>query len=391
VTVPASQVGRPRFEIGDIVRKHGPAFARSHTLRSEQRRALNAIARCRTAKLGGHLDHCHSCGYEHPAYNSCRNRHCPKCQALSQERWIAARQERTLPTKHFHIVFTLPRQLRPLAAFRKEMVFQALLTAANATLLQLSRSRLDAVPGITAVLHTWTRDLRFHPHVHCIVTAGGLKLDGTQWTSSRSNYLFSVKVMGALFRGKMIAALRRLYRDGSFDGFEDFQDPQALDRLIHKLFTIDWIVYAKAPFDTSNHVFRYLGRYTHRVGIANSRLLNVTDDSVTFRTKNGNSVTLTPVQFLERLILHILPPHFVKIRHCGLHAPSNLSTKLKAAKNLLEATSPESRPQRKQPPSWQELLLALTGRDLRCCPKCGATLVVRVLLFTPEHEPNDSS
>ncbi len=391
MTAPASPVGRPKFEIGDIVRTHGPDFARSHALRLEQRRALAAIARCRTAELGGHLDHCRSCGYEHPAYNSCRNRHCPKCQALSQERWIAAREERTLPTKHFHVVFTLPRELHPLAAFQRKIVFQALLAAANATLLQLSRSRLDAVPGITAVLHTWTRDLRFHPHVHCIVTAGGLKIDGTRWVSSKPNYLFPIKVMGALLRGKMIAALRRLYNQGSFDGFDDFRDPRAFDGLIQKIVSIDWIVYAKAPFDTPRHVFRYLGRYTHRVGIANSRLLHLTSDSVTFRTKNGNAVTLTPVQFLERLVLHILPPHFVKIRHYGLHAAANVSTKLSEARDLLEVANSRSHRLRKMPTSWQGLLLELTGRDVRRCPKCGKRLSVRVLLFAPEHEPNDSS
>lgn len=384
----SSETGRPRFEIGDIVRQHGAAFMREHTLRTEQRRALVAIARCRTAALGGHLDLCRSCGYEHPAYNSCRNRHCPKCQALRQERWIAARHARMLPVKHFHVVFTLPSELRPLAAHRRELIFRALMSAASATLLQLGQSRLDATLGVTAVLHTWTRDLRFHPHVHCIVTAGGLKSDGTRWVRTKSRYLFPLGMLSALMRGKMIAALHRLYHQGHFDGFEPFEDPRAFDDLILRLATTKWIVYAKAPFATADHVFRYLGRYTHRVGIANSRLVEVTEDTVTFRTKNGRSVTLGSEEFLQRFVTHILPRHFVKIRHYGLHAATNTSTKLEAARALLPSLRPSSAP---LPTTWWELLLHLTGRDPRACPHCGERLSCRPLPHHPPPTIEDSS
>jgi hypothetical protein len=295
---------------------------------------------------------------------------------LPQERWIAARQKRTLPVKHFHVVFTLPSELRALAAFRRRQVFDALFCAASATLIELGRSRLEALLGVTAVLHTWTRDLRFHPHVHCIVTAGGLALDRRHWQSSGSNYLFPVRVMGALLRGKMMAALRRLFADRVFNGFDDFRDPEGFDRLMQQLARVDWIVYAKKPFAGADHVFRYLGRYTHRVGIANSRLVQVTDQTVTFRTKNGNTVTISPREFLRRLSTHILPPNFVKIRHFGLHAPANVRTKLQVARSLLQqgisnrCAEPETAPS-----AWAELLLTLTGRDVYRCPRCGGTIV----------------
>jgi len=369
----SAPAGRPRFDIADIVRRHRAALEAAQHLTTEQRRVLSAIERCRTAALGGHLELCRSCGYQQPAYNSCRNRHCPKCQALAQEHWIAARAERLLPVQHFHVVFTLPSELRSLSRFRRKAIFDALFHAASETLLELARSRLSADLGVTMLLHTWTRELAFHPHLHAIVTAGGLHQEQPRWSPSRKRYLFPVRVMGALFRGKMLAALRRLHRNRDLDGFDAFRDPEGFDRLLSNLAKHHWVVYAKQPFRRANHVLQYLGRYTHRVGIANSRLLDVTDRRVTFRTKNDRAITLTPIEFLRRFVQHVLPPRFVKIRHYGVYAASLVDTKLKAARRLLlPRVALASAPAAKPP--WPEHLLALTGRDVRRCPRCHGEL-----------------
>lgn len=368
----AGHAERPKYEVADVVRSHGAKLAAEVKLRDEQQRALKAIVRCRTAALGGHLDVCDACGYTHPSYNSCRDRHCPKCQALAQERWIHAREQRVLPVEHFHVVFTIPSTLHALAAYRRRSVFGAMFGAACNALLELGQSRLSATLGVTAVLHTWTRELRFHPHIHCIVTAGGLALDESRWTPTSPKYLFPVKVLGALFRGKLMDALRRLHRDGTLDGFDDFRDPEGFDRLMQRLAGVDWVVYAKKPFASSHHVFRYLGRYTHRVGIANSRLVHVDGDSVTFRTKNGRTATIEPVEFLRRFVQHVLPPRFVKIRHYGLYSSSLVRRALPIARHRLPQPTQCSVPAREISDSWSELLAALTGRDPRRCRRCGA-------------------
>jgi hypothetical protein len=371
--------GRPRFDLADIVRRHRRTLeAQGVTL--AQRRVLSAIELCRTAALGGHVDVCRTCGYEHPAYNSCRNRHCPKCQALAQERWITARTERLLPVRHFHVVFTLPRELRELAKYRPREVYGALFSAAAGALLELAETRLRATLGITMVLHTWTRDLRFHPHVHAIVTAGGLSLDGDAWRASSSKYLFPVTVMGALLRGKMLAALSRLHARGTFEGFDSFDAPEAFARWVARLARLDWIVYAKKPFREALHVLRYLGRYTHRVAIANSRLLDVVDDAVSFRTKNGKVVTLAPLEFLGRFVQHVLPNGFHKIRHFGLYAGAQVDGALPVARALLTATSVTATPPSQ--PSWNELLRQTTGRDVDRCPVCAGPLV-RIAFASP--------
>jgi hypothetical protein len=367
--------------MADIVRRHRRALeAEGVTL--AQRRVLSAIELCRTAALGGHLDVCRACGYEHPAYNSCRNRHCPKCQALAQERWIAARAQRLLPVRHFHVVFTVPRELRTLAKYRPREVYGALFAAAAETLLELAQTRLRATLGVTMVLHTWTRDLRFHPHVHAIVTAGGLSLDGDAWVPSSPKYLFPVQVMGALLRGKMLAAISRLYARGAFEGCDDFAaGPLAFARWMASLADVDWIVYAKKPFREAMHVLRYLGRYTHRVAIANSRLLDVTDDAVRFRTKDGKAVTLAPSEFLRRFLQHVLPDGFHKIRHVGLYAGAHVDGALAAARALLapSSTAPTHAPSEA---SWSELLRQTTGRDVDRCPLCAGPLV-RVAVASP--------
>ena len=370
---PAS-AGRPRFDIADIVRRHRAGLEAEVHLTTHQRRVLSAIEVCRSAALGGHVDVCRACGYEHPFYNSCRDRHCPKCQALAQERWIRARSERLLGTPHFHAVFTLPSELRGLAKFRPREIFDALFAAASETLLELGRSRLEARLGVTMVLHTWTRDLGFHPHVHAIVTAGGLGAE-RRWVRSRPEYLFPVAVMRKLLRGKMMAALRRLHARSAFAGFDDFDDPEGFERLMTRLARHSWHVYAKKPFREALHVLRYLGRYTHRVAISSSRLVAVSDHAVTFRTKNGKTVTLSPVEFLRRFVQHVLPGGLHKIRHYGLYAGA-LEAELTAARSALGALRPAaiSPTASTAATTWTELLLAVTGRDVTRCPRCGAPL-----------------
>jgi hypothetical protein len=379
---------RPAVELADIVREHGEAFRRAHALTPDQHAVLRAVERCRTAVLGGHLDVCLACGWTEPSYNSCRNRHCPKCQSLAQARWIAGRLARILPTHYFHVVFTLPALLRPVLRRNPRVVFDMLFAAASETLLELGRDPkwLGAELGVTAVLHTWTRELTLHPHVHCIVTGGGLTADGTEWRSSKPDFLLPVHVMRALFRGKMCAKLRDAYDRGRLHLGPEAVDPEAMEILLDRLQRQDWVVYAKRPFGGAEHVVRYLGRYTHRIGISNQRLVSLQDGKVTFRTKNGKAITLDAQDFLARFLQHVLPPGFVKIRHYGLMAPSHATTKLVVARALLNSSrsnAPGEEPalSNRGPADatlpWQELLHQLTGIDVRRCPACGELAVVR--------------
>lgn len=356
-----------RFDIADIVRGHRAELEAMHRLSREQKRVLTDIANCRTAALGGHLDRCTACDYERPAYNSCRNRHCPKCQALAQEKWIADQQTRMVDVRHFHVVFTLPSELRPLAAFAPRIVYDALLQVVGRTLLDFGRSRLSATLGATLVLHTWTRELHLHPHVHAIVTGGGLSLDGRRWVAAQRGYLFPVKAMSRVLCGKMMTALSDAYRRGDFAGFDDFRDPEGFDRLMRSVAKLSWNVYAKPSFEKASHVVRYLGSYTHRVGIANSRLLAVDGEHVTFRTRGTGTETLSPVAFLMRFVQHVLPDGFHKIRHVGLYA----SVDKRARALRLLGVVHDRAPMR----TWQQRLAELTGRDVRVCPCCLSPMV----------------
>jgi hypothetical protein len=354
-----------RFDIADIVRAHRRELEEVHPLRRSQKRVLTDIVQCRTAVLGGHLDRCLDCGYEHPSYNSCRNRHCPKCQALAQEHWIEARRQQMLDVRHFHVVFTLPSELRPLAAFAPRAVYGALFQAAQRTLLDFGQTRLDATLGATLVLHTWTRTLQFHPHVHAIVTGGGWCAREARWHAAPRRFLFPVRALSLVFRAKTLTALDKAHRQGAFAGFDDFRDPLAFSALMQRVARLSWNVYAKAPFKKGRHVLDYLGRYTHRVGIANSRLLSVSPHAVTFRTKGTSTETVAPVVFLRRFVQHVLPDHFHKIRHIGLYTPAS------DAHAQMAPAAP-----RHSPPSeaWRDRLLRLTGRDLSLCPRCGGRL-----------------
>ncbi len=357
--------GARHFDIADIVRAKQLELEATQWVNTRQRRVLTDIAQCRTEALGGHLEQCTACEYEQPVYHSCRNRHCPKCQALAQEKWIEQRQYRMLDVKHFHVVFTLPAELRPLAAFAQRVVYDAMFRVVGRTLLEFGESNLGATLGATLVLHTWNRELGYHPHIHAIVTAGGLSLDGKRFIHCHPEYLFPVAALAQVFRAKLIDALWNAYRAGSFDAFSDFADPEGFSYLMRRL-PKDWVVFAKPSFDQGRHVLQYLGRYTHRTGIANSRLIDVTDDAVTFRTKNGRTTTIDLVEFLRRFIRHVLPNGFHKIRHVGLYASP---TKLDAARETLNQASPPTTEK-----TWQQRLFELTGRDVCCCPRCNAPL-----------------
>ena len=374
---------RPRLEVADVFRAFGEVYCQSHVLAAEQRAVVRAITTCRTAVLGGHLDVCTACGHEVPAYNSCRNRHCPKCQSLSQAAWIEARKDRVLPTRYFHVVFTLPHELKALVRLNRRLLYDLLLETASRTLLEFGHSRLGAQVGITTVLHTWSRDLRFHPHAHCIVTAGGLASDQSRWVPARSRYLFPVAAMSTVFRGKFLAGLQDAYDDGQLefgDACAELKEREPFRRWMKALYRNEWVVYAKRPFGGPEQVFNYLGRYTHRVGLSNRRLRSFDETGVCFATKNGKTVTVAPTEFIRRFLLHVLPKAFVKIRHYGLHASSNATTKLEVArKKIVGAVEPPiPAPEPLAGKTWRDRLLETTGIDIALCTACGRACVVRV-------------
>lgn len=387
-------VSRARFDFGEIVRAHSEAYRARYPLSGEQAQVLRAVAACRSSALGGHLDVCLDCGYERPAYNSCRNRHCPKCQALEQHRWLEQRQRRILPTHYFHVVFTLPRELTALAPRNRSRLYELLMRSAAETLLQLGTDpkRLGAQLGITTVLHTWTRDLRLHPHVHAIVTGGGLSLDEQRWIDAGTRYLFPVKVLSRLFRGKLLDQLD----PSQLELPPELQSQRAFAHFKSALYAKDWVVYAKRPFAGAQQVFAYLARYTHRVALSNHRLLEVTENAVTLATRDGNSVTLSPLELIRRFLLHVLPRRFVKIRHYGLMAASNVHTRLEIARELL-LTRADAPGTNRTAEYHDEIdtavlcLLRLTGIDLRLCPACGGLRLVRRPLQRARPPPERTS
>ena len=352
---------RPRFDIADLVRLHRDVLEARYSLNRQQRRVLTAIGQCRTAALGGHKEVCEQGDFEQISYNSCRDRHCPKCQALAQERWLAKETQRLLDLPHFHLVFTLPAELRFLARQYPAKFYGALFRAVTRTLLKLFRSRLKATPGLLLVLHTWTRELTFHPHLHVLVTAGGLALDGSGMVASGKKYLFPVGMMGKVFRAKMLHALGTLQQKGAFPELP----VETYAARMAAVSVMPWVVYAKKPFRHSSHVVAYLARYTHRVGIANSRIQDVTGDRVTFATKNGRTATVHPVEFLHRLLQHVLPPGFHKIRHAGLYGSVQAGGLLERARAIVGTC----KKRRKEPSDLERL-----ERESRICPVCGGTL-----------------
>ena len=375
--------------MAEIFRSRGAAFRKSHVLSPQQVKALRAIQRCRTPALGGHKDVCEACGYAELHYHSCRNRSCPKCQALAQAKWIEGRLERVLPVNYFHVVFTLPAAVASFARRAPRAVYDLLFATASATLLELGRDEkhLGAQLGATLVLHTWTRDLRLHPHIHAVVTGGGLSFDGARWVEAkgRGKYLFPVKVLSSLFRGKFLAALERAFVEGELglDSAEPLERSR-FDAIVQPLHKREWVVYAKRPFAGPEQVFRYLGRYTHRIAISNDRLVAIDADTVTFRGRGDRKVTLDHDTFMSRFLQHVLPKGFFKIRHYGLMASSNAKTKLEVARQLLVAQGAAKGDVRAAAETWREFYERLTGRDLTACPRCKVGRLVRTELL-PDH------
>ena len=385
---------RPALEVAQIFRHHGPDYRKTQRLSPGQHQAMRDIERCRTVRLGGHVDTCsRGCGYLAISYNSCRNRHCPKCQSLQQAKWLAQRLERLLPTQYFHLVVTLPHELNPLVLYHPETIFNLLFSSVSGALLQFARDyeRLKAQVGFTAVLHSWDQALNLHPHLHLVVTGGGLSATGDRWIAARNSFLLPVRALSKIIRGKFLEGLKQANQEGQLQGLAD---PVQFRRFARKLSRKKWVVYAKGSFEASRNAYHYLSRYTHRVAIANQRLVSLADGQVSFRARDNSKpghqrlVTLTAPEFIRRFLLHVLPPRFVKIRHFGLMAPGNVKTKLEQARPLISLQAPgalkEPKAQELDTPSaahsWQERLRALTGVDLTICPNCGGRLLRRRLI-----------
>ncbi len=344
---------RPPWEVADVIQRGGSRFLDRYqkSLTYPQVKVLNAITRCRTAALGGHRDQCDRCGHQTISYNSCRNRHCPKCQTNARDKWLRSRQRELLPITYYHVVFSVPHRLVPLMWQNKRVLFALLFEASAATLLEVPANpkRLGALVGFLSVLHTWGQTLQPHPHIHCVVPGGGLSPDHERWIHSRQNFFLPVRVLSRVFRGKFIAGLKELFHKHQLQFFgacQQLADAKAFNAFLRPLFREDWVVYSKQPFGGPEHVLHYLARYTHRVAISNHRLLNVTDHDVTFRWKDyahhrkSRAMTLTHEEFLRRFFQHVLPAGFPRIRYFGFLANRRRSLLLPLCRTLLEALPP---------------------------------------------------
>jgi hypothetical protein len=380
---------RPRLEVADVFRAHGDAFLDRYgdTLSPEQRRALRDITACRTAALGGHVEECDRCGHQRVAYNSCRNRHCPKCQATAAAEWMEDRESELLPVEYFHVIFTLPAALGPIALQNQRVVYGLLFRAAAETLQQIAADpeHLGAEIGFLAVLHTWGQNLQHHPHLHCVVPGGGLAPDGSRWVPCRPSFFLPVRVLSRVFRGKFLALLRAAFDGGrlSFHGkLAALADPGEFGRRLAASAKTEWVVHAKPPWGGPEQVLKYLARYTHRVAISNHRLVALEGDEVEFLWKDyahggeQKTMTLTAIEFLRRFLLHILPAGFVRIRHYGFLANRVCREKLALCRALLgAATAPE--PDAVEPVSAPEG--TIEGPPAApVCPACGEGRMVIV-------------
>jgi hypothetical protein len=368
--------------MADVIRTAGQPFLdRSYSwITWHHQKALQAIERCRTAKLGGHRDGCSGCGYSAISYNSCRNRHCPKCQGNARHRWLEARRQELLPTPYVHVVFTLPRELAPLALQNKKLIYDLLFRTSAETLLEVARDprHLGADIGFFSVLHTWNQKLQHHPHVHCVLPAGGLSEDHSRWIRSRRSFFLPVKVLSRVFRGKFVHALKRAFSEGKL-GFHGtlklLAQPKIFSAWLRQLFRNDWVVYSKRPFGGPEHVLRYLGAYTHRVAISNHRLVALAEGKVTFRWrdsahKNKKRLMTMPVEeFLRRFLLHVLPRGFVRIRNFGFLANRHRATLLPLCSHLLNS-APQS------PSSAQPIPSDAGSLSFWTCPFCGGPMRV---------------
>jgi hypothetical protein len=377
---------RPRLELAAIFRQHGEAYRQAHPLPLHQLRLMRAIESCRTAALGGHVDECGQCQHTRVSYNSCRNRHCPKCQSLARARWLESRKAELLPVEYFHVVFTIPAQLAAIALHNKAVVYGLLFQAASQTLVTIARDpkHLGADIGFFSILHTWGQNLLHHPHLHCVVPGGGLSADGSRWIACRPGFFLPVRVLSRLFRRLFLNALRKAFEQRRLQFFgelEPLHDPAAFHRHLAPLGRSEWVVYAKPPFGGPGQVLDYLGRYTHRVAISNPRLLAVDDAHVTFAWKDYRQphhpkrMTLDAEQFIRRFLLHALPPSFQRIRHYGLLANCHRKHSLARCRQLLAAPTAALLP---QPEDYEDLYQALTTHSLLRCPRCLTGVMVRI-------------
>src|SRR5205823_821511 len=394
---------RPKLEVADIFRRYGEAYRQQHdgSLSTAQRRVMTAIEVCRTAALGGHLERCDCCNYERPCYDSCGNRHCPKCQSLARAEWIEKRTAEVLPTHYFHVVFSVPEQIASIAYQNKAVVYGILfrVTAEALTTIAADPKHLGAQIGFFAVLHSWGQNLLFHPHLHCVVPGGGPSLDGNRWVSCRPDFFLPVRVLSALFRRLFLESLEKAFDSGKLQFFgtlEPLQDRSAFARYLAPLKERDWVVYAKAPFAGPQQVLDYVGRYTHRVAISNNRLLDIENEQVCFQWKDyrgGDQVktmTLKAEEFIRRFLLHVLPNGFRRIRYYGFLGNRHREQKLAVCRHLLRMPPVEK--DQTQPVTetdYRDRYEDLTGRSLRQCPRCrqGNMVVVRILPRWPASSP----
>ena len=375
---------RPRWEVADVFRQHGDAALRDRRLPPSHLKVMRDITRCRTAALGGHVERCSDCGFERIAYNSCRNRHCPKCQAMAKAEWLEARKRDLLPVGYFHVVFTMPHELNAIALRNKTIIYNILFRAASETLHEFARDPrhgLGGKTGFTAILHTWDQQIRHHAHLHCVVPGGALAPDRSRWIPARKDFLFPVKALAKLFRGKFIAFLKQAFLDQALRFPGKSATLAATDRfeqMVRTLWSKPWVVYAKPPFGGPEKVLDYLGRYTHRVAISNHRVLDVADESVSFAWRDradGNRqkrLTLPAEEFIRRFLLHVLPKGFMRIRHFGFLAGRAKGRDLSRCRELFGmAPEPVAPPEK----TTRERVLELTGVDLALCPHCkGGTM-----------------
>ncbi len=383
-------MSRPKWEVADILNRYGAVYTAQHTLPAYQLRLMRAIQLCRTCVLGGHLERCGHCDHQRISYNSCRNRHCPKCQNLARAQWIERRTGDLLPIDYYHVVFTIPEQLNPLALQNKAVFYNLLFATTTATLQTIARDpkHLGAEIGFFSILHTWGQTITHHPHIHCVVTGGGLSPDHSRWIHCRPGFFLSVRVLSRLFRRLFLEALQqafdkqRLSFKGALDGLAQ---PKAFRSLLAPLSKCEWVVYAKPPFGGPRQVVEYLGRYTHRVAISNQRLLNVDNGQVTFQYKQYRAtdrhkprqMTLSADEFIRRFLLHSLPPGFQRIRHYGLLASRRKLANLELCRQYLHAPPVESPPAPEKKQALRDQLLAPVLR----CPQCLVGVMVRIQFF----------
>ncbi len=387
------------LEVADIFRQAGPSYRQHHAdaLSRGQRCVMSAIERCRTAALGGHVEQCDSCGHQRIAFNSCRNRHCPKCQSLVRAQWLEERHADLIPVDYFHVVFTLPEEIAAIAYQNKAVVYDILFHATAETLRTIAADpkHLGAEIGFIAILHTWGQNLLHHPHLHCVVPGGGLSADGERWISCRPGFFLPVRVLSRLFRRLFLAQLQTAFDAGHlrfFNALEPLQVPRAFARHLAPARRAEWVVYAKPPFGGPQHVLEYLGRYTHRVAISNNRLIDFGAGMVSFRWKDYRHVSRQKVmrleaqEFMRRFLLHVLPAGFQRIRHYGLLANRCRAVKLARCRQLLAEPAPVVEVP-EVPLDYRDRYQLLTGQSLRDCPKCGHGHMTCIETFLPGSLP----